>query len=73
MSLTIMFESVYMLIPKLKRQLSPELVEELDVILELYERKVDNLAEEVADLEMEIDDMIIELREAEERAWDREH
>ena len=73
MSHTIMFESVYMLIPKLKRQLSPELVEELDVILELYERKVDNLAEEVADLEMEIDDMIIELREAEERAWDCEH
>lgn len=73
MSHTIMFESVYMLIPKLKRQLSPELVEELDVILELYERKVDNLAEEVAELEMEIDDMIIELREAEERAWDCEH
>ena len=73
MSHTIMFESVYMLIPKLKRQLSPELAEELDVILELYERKVDNLAEEVAELEMEIDDMIIELREAEERAWDREH
>ena len=73
MSHTIMFESVYMLIPKLKRQLSPELVEELDVILELYERKVDNLAEEVVELKMEIDDMIIELREAEERAWDCEH
>lgn len=66
MSHTIMFESVYTLIPKLKRQLSPELAEELDVILELYERKVDNLAEEVADLEMEIDDMIVELREAEQ-------
>lgn len=67
MSQSIMFESVYSLIPELKRKLSPELAEELDTIIALYERKIDYLAEEVADLEMEIDDMIIELREAEER------
>lgn len=66
MSHTIMFESVYSLIPELKRKLSPELAEELDTIIALYERKIDYLAEEVADLEMEIDDMIIELREAEQ-------
>ena len=67
MSQSIMFESVYSLIPELKRKLSPELAEELDTIIALYERKIDYLAEEVADLEMEIDDMIVELREAEER------
>ena len=66
MSHTIMFESVYALIPELKRKLSPELAEELDTIIALYERKIDYLAEEVADLEMEIDDMIVELREAEQ-------
>lgn len=66
MSHTIMFESVYSLVPELKRKLSPELAEELDTIIALYERKIDYLAEEVADLEMEIDDMIIELREAEQ-------
>ena len=66
MSHTIMFESVYSLIPELKRKLSPELAEELDTIIALYERKIDYLAEEVADLEMEIDDMIVELREAEQ-------
>lgn len=66
MSQSIMFESVYSLIPELKRKLSPELAEELDTIIALYERKIDYLAEEVADLEMEIDDMIIELREAEQ-------
>lgn len=66
MSQSIMFESVYSFIPELKRKLSPELAEELDTIIALYERKIDYLAEEVADLEMEIDDMIIELREAEQ-------
>lgn len=66
MSQSIMFESVYSLIPELKRKLSPELAEELDTIIALYERKIDYLAEEVADLEMEIDDMIVELREAEQ-------
>ena len=66
MSQSIMFESVYSLIPELKRKLSPELAEELDTIIALYDRKIDYLAEEVADLEMEIDDMIIELREAEQ-------
>lgn len=66
MSQSIMFESVYSLIPELKRKLSPELAEELETIIALYERKIDYLAEEVADLEMEIDDMIIELREAEQ-------
>lgn len=66
MSQSIMFESVYSLIPELKRKLSLELAEELDTIIALYERKIDYLAEEVADLEMEIDDMIVELREAEQ-------
>ena len=70
MSHTIMYESVYSLVPELKRKLSPELAEELDAIIALYERKIDYLAEEVADLEMEIDDMIIELREAEDRNRD---
>lgn len=66
MSHTIMYENVYSLVPELKRKLSPELAEELDTIIALYERKIDYLAEEVADLEMEIDDMIVELREAED-------
>lgn len=72
MSHTIMYESVYSLVPELKRKLSPELAEELDTIIALYERKIDYLAEDVADLEMELDDMIIELREAEDRNCDEE-